>query len=80
MTVDAAQNAVERNVLMYAELVWEIGNLLESSAKSLHKISPEVARQAHQRVADCIEFLEFVERVLYDRSSNGQTRQLLRVN
>ena len=80
MTTDAARNAVERNVLMYAELVWEIGNLLESSAKSLHKISPEAAQEAHQRVADCIEFLEFIERVLYDRASKQPISQLLRIN
>jgi hypothetical protein len=80
MSGDAARNKVERNVLMYAELVWQIGNLLESSARSLHKISPEVARQAHQRVADCIEFLEFIERVLHDRASKRPRRQPLGVN
>jgi len=65
---------------MYAELVWEIGNLLESSARSLHKISPEVARQAHQQIADCIEFFEFIERVLHDRASKRPMSQPLRVN
>jgi len=80
MPTDGARNEVERNVLMYAELVWEIGNLLETSARSLHKISPEVARQAHQRIADCIEFLEFIERVLHDRASQRRMRQPLRVN
>ena len=80
MTTDGARNEVERNVLMYAELVWEIGNLLESSAISLHKISPEVARQAHQRIADCIESLEFIERLLHDRASQRRTSQPLRVN
>jgi hypothetical protein len=80
MSGNAARNEIERNVLMYAELVWEIGNLLESSATSLHKISPEVARQAHQRVADCIEFLEFIERVLHDRASKRPMSQPLRAN
>jgi hypothetical protein len=80
MPTDAARNEVERNVLMYAELVWEIGNLLESSARSLHKISPEVARQAHQQIADCIEFFEFIERVLHDRASKRPMSQPLRVN
>ena len=80
MPTDGARNEVERNVLMYAELGWEIGNLLETSARSLHKISPEVARQAHQRIADCIEFLEFIERVLHDRASQRRMRQPLRVN
>jgi hypothetical protein len=80
MPADAVRNEVERNVLMYAELVWAIGSLLESSARSLHKISPEVARQAHQRVVDCIDFLEFIERVLHDRASQRPMSQPLRVN
>jgi len=80
MPADAVRNDVERNVLMYAELVWAIGSLLESSARSLHKISPEVAREAHQRVVDCIDFLEFIERVLHDRASQRPMRQPLRVN
>jgi hypothetical protein len=80
MPTNTARNEVERNVLMYAELAREIGNLLESSARSLHKISPEVARQAHQRIADCIEFFEFIERVLHDRASKRPMRQPLRAN
>jgi len=80
MPTDAVRNDVERNVLMYAELVWEIGSLLESSARSVHKISPEIARQTHQRVADCLEFLEFIERVLHDRASQRPTSPPLRGN
>jgi hypothetical protein len=80
MPTDPVRNEVERNVLMYAELVWEIGSLLESSARSLHKISPEVARQTHERVADCIEFLEFIERVLCDRASKRPMSQLMCAN
>jgi len=80
MPADAVRNDLERNVLMYAELVWAIGSLLESSARGLHKISPEVARQAHQRVVDCIELLEFIERVLHDRASQRPRSQSLGVN
>jgi len=39
-------NQVERNVLMYAKLASEIGNLLGSAAKSFHKISPDIAQKA----------------------------------
>ena len=80
MSTDAGRNEVERNVLMCAELVWEIGKLLDSSARNLHKISPEAARQTHQRVTDCIQLLEFIERVLHDRASKQPMRRPLRVN
>jgi len=68
-------NEVEKNVLEHAKLTLEIGSRLGLSANGLHKISPDVARQAHQRVAESIELLQFIERILYDRASErGENR------
>jgi hypothetical protein len=67
-------NQVERNVLMYAKLASEIGNLLGSAAKSLHKILPDIAQKAHERVTDCIDLLQSIECLLYDRASEHRNR------